>query len=219
MRRTFYRRTFSKMGKGSLRGSVFALCASAIGSGVLSLPYVLKLNGWGLGLFFIGVGALAAQWSNKILARLAVEHDVPNLSQLALRAGGPALAKALAGMVFTYVLGGCISYQIIIASLGRYVCLKFGMDPDLANSVQLRVYFTVGAAVALLFPLAMKRDMSAFRYVSLASIGALFYTGIVLIVELPEYYREFGRGVPKPLYRIDFNIFTGSAMTFFAYTC
>jgi hypothetical protein len=55
-RRNFYDRAFGKLGKGSLRGSIFALCASAIGSGVLSLPYVLGLNGWVLGLVFIIVG-------------------------------------------------------------------------------------------------------------------------------------------------------------------
>lgn len=33
--RTFFNRAFGKLDKGSLRGSIFALCASAIGSGVL----------------------------------------------------------------------------------------------------------------------------------------------------------------------------------------
>lgn len=56
-RKNFYKRAFGKLGKGSLRGSIFALCASAIGSGVLSLPYVLGLNGWVLGLAFIIIGA------------------------------------------------------------------------------------------------------------------------------------------------------------------
>jgi len=56
-RRNFASRAFGKLEKGSLRGSIFALCASAIGSGVLSLPYVLRLNGWVLGVFFILIGA------------------------------------------------------------------------------------------------------------------------------------------------------------------
>jgi hypothetical protein len=56
-RRNFASRAFGKLEKGSLRGSIFALCASAIGSGVLSLPYVLRLNGWVLGVIFILVGA------------------------------------------------------------------------------------------------------------------------------------------------------------------
>jgi hypothetical protein len=37
-RRTLWKRTFGPMGQGSLRGSIFALCAVAIGSGVLALP-------------------------------------------------------------------------------------------------------------------------------------------------------------------------------------
>ena len=45
-RRSLKDRTFSKLGKGSLRGSIFSLSASAVGAGVLSLPYVLKLCGW-----------------------------------------------------------------------------------------------------------------------------------------------------------------------------
>ena len=80
MRRTFRERTFSKMGAGSIRGSIFALCSSAIGAGVLSLPYVLALNGWAVGIAYIALGAFAAAWSNNILAYRACEHDQRNYS-------------------------------------------------------------------------------------------------------------------------------------------
>ena len=56
-RRTYFNRTFGKLEKGSLRGSIFSLCASAIGSGVLSLPYVLSLSGWAMGFILILIGA------------------------------------------------------------------------------------------------------------------------------------------------------------------
>ena len=75
MRRTFYDRTFSKMEAGSVRGSIFQLSASAIGAGVLSLPYVLALNGYALGIFFICLGAFASGWSNMILAQLACDNE------------------------------------------------------------------------------------------------------------------------------------------------
>jgi hypothetical protein len=57
-RRTYFNRTFGKLEKGSLRGSIFSLCASAIGSGVLSLPYVLSLCGWSMGFILIVIGAI-----------------------------------------------------------------------------------------------------------------------------------------------------------------
>ena len=66
-RRNFSKRAFGKLGKGSLRGSIFALCASAIGSGVLSLPYVLRLNGWILGLVFILLGGFCNVLENHLI--------------------------------------------------------------------------------------------------------------------------------------------------------
>ena len=60
-------------------------------------------------------------------------------------------------------------------------------------------------------------DMSAFRYVSMASIGALLYTAVVLISEAPSYYRaNIDDAEYSPVY-LDMNLFTGASMTFFAF--
>ena len=117
--RTFYDRTFSKLGKGSLRGSIFSLCASAIGSGVLSLPYVLRLCGYIEGTLFMILGATAAQVSLKMLAGLACDHNLPNYSQIAIKAadGKQSLNLVLSGMIMLFMFGSCISYQIIITTL------------------------------------------------------------------------------------------------------
>ena len=93
--RTFAQRAFGKLDKGSLRGSIFALCASAIGSGVLSLPYVLGLNGWVMGLVFIIVGAIAAGWSLFMIAESAIRAKVKNLSKLTNYVGGKKLERFL----------------------------------------------------------------------------------------------------------------------------
>lgn len=120
-RRTIYSRAFSKLGKGSLRGSIFSLCASAIGSGVLSLPYVLKLSGYAFGIIFMILGAVAAQVSLRMLAGLACDHQLPNYSSIAIKAGGQKLNAILSGMIMLFMFGSCISYQIIITSLFKYV--------------------------------------------------------------------------------------------------
>ena len=58
------------MQSGSVRGSIFALCAVAIGAGVLSLPYVLKQVGWILGTILIIIGAVSGYVSmNMIIVR------------------------------------------------------------------------------------------------------------------------------------------------------
>ena len=218
-RQNFFRRSFRKMGKGSLRGSIFSLSACAIGAGVLSLPYVLALCGWVLGISLIVIGAVAAVWSNCILAKLACDHGIPNLSKLAEQGGGKCLNKFLSCCVLIGLFGACLSFQIIITKLFIFVIPKFGMAEKTANSDLVNISFTVGLAALVLFPLSLKRDMSDFRYVSLASIGALLYTGVVLLLEVPEYYQHFKPTKSLPIAYFDLNIFTGSAMTFFAYTC
>jgi len=109
-RRNFWNRTFSKLDKGSLRGSIFALCASAIGSGVLSLPFVLKLCGMGLGILFICIGAIAACWSMYLIIDASMIAKVKNYSQLANKAGGLKLERLLQINILIYMFGSCISY-------------------------------------------------------------------------------------------------------------
>ncbi len=80
-------------------------------------------------------------------------------------------------------------------------------------------------ALVVLFPLSLIRDMSGFRHISVISIFALIYTGIVLICELPEYIKAYRNPNPNlPIVEVeyacfDWNIFTGASITFFAYTC
>ena len=68
-------------------------------------------------------------------------------------------------------------------------------------------------------PLSLKTDMSAFKYASLLSIACLTYTAIVLLIELPNLYKENHDLTPyQPLF-LDFNLLTGASMTFFAFQC
>ena len=109
-RRSYFDRTFSPLGKGSIRGSIFALCASAIGSGVLTLPYVLALNGWAAGISFMIIAALAARTTLSMLANSACELGLPNYSKIVERAGGKKLTILLQVMIILFMYISCIGY-------------------------------------------------------------------------------------------------------------
>jgi amino acid permease len=126
----------------------------------------------------------------------------------------------LSAMILVFMFGSCISYQIIMTSLLQYVVLQFGgSDPDFVKGIKFRLLVSLPIAVIFLTPLSLKRDMSAFRYVSMASIAALLYTAIVLIAELPQYVKANKPSADiSPAY-LDWNVFTGCSMTFFAFQC
>ena len=60
------------MHKGSLRGSIFALMSTAIGAGILSLPYVFKEVGIILGIIFLSIGAISTYYA---IVFLSVESN------------------------------------------------------------------------------------------------------------------------------------------------
>ena len=71
-RRSFYDRTFTKLDKGSVRGSIFNLVSAALGGGVLSLSYVFVLSGWLTGLLLIALGTVAGIWSNLLIIQMSI---------------------------------------------------------------------------------------------------------------------------------------------------
>lgn len=112
--RSFYDRTFSKLERGSVRGSIFNLVSSALGGGVLALGYIFVLSGWGLGLVLLLIGYGASLWSNLILAQMAEMYKLKNLDEVAFKAGGECFRKFLQILIITYVFGCVIGFQIFI---------------------------------------------------------------------------------------------------------
>ena len=94
-------------------------------------------------------------------------------------------------------------------------------DPGFFDTWQYRAIEAAPIALVVLFPLSLIRDMSGFRHISVISVFALIYTGIVLICELPEYIKAYRSSplVEVEYACIDWNFFTGASITFFAYTC
>lgn len=98
------------MQQGSVRGSIFALCAVAIGAGVLSLPFVLNMNGAILGTLLIIIGAVSGYYSMYMILVRSIETKCKNFSELSMKAGGKALTVLLQISILSFMFGACVSY-------------------------------------------------------------------------------------------------------------
>lgn len=80
--RTWFSRTFSPMAVGSVRASIYTLCASVIGAGELTLPLALSQSGIVLGLFMlISLGCLFTYYY-QLLARVCYSEGIFDYIQL-----------------------------------------------------------------------------------------------------------------------------------------
>ena len=198
------------------------MVSSSLGGGVLSLSYVFVLSGWGTGLILVAIGAIASTWSNLIIAKMCATKGLRNLDDMATRAGGKCLSKTLQLAMILYALGACIGYQIFIAEMFAYIFSALIPSAlDFIDSFEFRLVVNVPCAALVLFPLSLKRDMSALAFAGVLSVGALTYTLIVMLIETPFYYKEYVHADQTIIYafKLDWNILTSFSLVFFAYTC
>lgn len=218
-RKTFFSRTFSTIGPGSIRGSIFTLCNAAIGAGVLSLPYVFALCGYVVGVFYIFLGAFASMWANRILAYYALKHGKKNYNDLISLAWGKFGANWLLYCIQIYVFGTLCSYQIILNSLFAYSLTQFGISEEQSRSKLYATYYAVPLAAFILFPLSCLEDMSKLKNVSILSLVAIIYITVMFVVEMPRFYNYYKDiAFAHPVYW-DWNLFPGFAMICFSYAC
>ena len=199
------------------------MISAALGGGVLSLSYVFVLSGWAVGLVLLCIGAIAGIWSNLLIAKLATAHNLKNLDEMAFRAGGTCLRKFLQIMMVVYATGACTGYQIFMGQLLSYLFEQIlpERDDHFLESFEFRLIVNAPIAGVILLPLSLKRDMSSLAFAGVLSVVAMFYTMLVLVVEMPFYWKEYRHmeGIEMRAFIFDANILTSFSLVFFAYTC
>ena len=89
------------------------MCASAIGTGVLTFPKVFEENGWVFGFMMILMGAISNYWSLYMLVQRARHHNLYSYNEIAEKAGGPLLMRILQVSILIYIFANCLACTIV----------------------------------------------------------------------------------------------------------
>jgi len=171
------------MASGSLRGSIFNLSSSFLGSGLLTLPYVMKIMGVIPATLACILSAVTFFLSSKVLMLFASYYSSHSYSSLIQEAFGKATNNIFLMIVIVGFMGSTISYLILITGLILDV-----FEGSLEQKELMRPY--VCAIICLiLFPLSLIKKISKFRYVSVLLQFVILAIIVVLIVELPMYLK------------------------------
>ena len=206
-------RTFSKIQPGSVRGSIFTLVSTAIGSGCLSLPGRMANSGIFLHLIIMFITASVAYLSIVTIARTAEKYNTYAFSDLIAKSLGHRWGVLIDFIIIIYIYGTVIGYQILV---GEFV-------PSILGSLTLHGNFTIERDVAMIIinaaiiiPLGMLRNLSALRFASIVSVVALVMIAIILMAELPFFNHHYNE-----LHYFDFNlnIFSSYAVTLYSFVC
>jgi sodium-coupled neutral amino acid transporter 10 len=182
-------RTFSKMRTGSLRGSIFTLCLTAVGPEYLFSAAMLGYNGLSLGLLVIGLSGFVSRMSLNILVRTVAKTQIYEYSKLVEHYYSKAWATLLEVFVITYELGMLIGLQVVLSDILPVLLGAFGVTARPVVSGRVSI---VLLNLLVMTPLSMCRSLSSLQYISLSGILGICYVTLVTCAEFPFFYEEHG---------------------------
>jgi amino acid permease len=171
------------MQPSSVRACVITLMATALGSGVLTLPYAFSKVGVVLGIVLLTVAAFLGSLSLMILMVSSRYAEAESYSQLLVLATGWKSAGSF--LNFVLAVYGTAALLALLIFEGDFL-------PAIAASLGYELGRTqaILAAAVTVWPLVLPEKVSALRYVAAVSPFAILFVAGNVIVQEPLRAQE-----------------------------
>jgi len=187
--RTWTDRTFSILEPGCVRGSIFTLCSSTIGAGVLSLPYAVWDCGLLLGFLLLILGGLVFGLYYMVLIISSERTRIYSYVGLMESLYGSCWKHFTEVSVIIYSFGLLTAVQAILAEFSMQLFFHLQMVDDTAD-VHTRMLILLLANAFLLLPACLKPELASLRYLSLISVGSIGFLALVIFLQAPFYISQ-----------------------------
>lgn len=212
---TWAKRTFGKMNKGSLRGSIFTLLSTAIGSGCLALPLALKYMGLILGVFMLLFTAVIAYFGLINIALAADHYKTYHYPHLVAKTLGKKWGFAVDVLMVVYLWATLVTYQVLLGEFSPSFLRSMNIH---GTEFELRILPMLAANFFIMLPLGLFRELTNLRFVSMFGAFSLGYVALLVIIEFP-YFVGANNYSDMTYAKIDMNVFATFSICLYAYAC
>uniref|UniRef100_A0A0G4GQ76 Amino acid transporter transmembrane domain-containing protein n=1 Tax=Chromera velia CCMP2878 TaxID=1169474 RepID=A0A0G4GQ76_9ALVE len=211
-------RTFSRMTPGGVRSSIFTLLSTALGIGVLTLPFAIARVGLILGLCLLVVNGLLGTLTTLILVVAVKMKSAKSYSDLMGRVGGRGAQMLSDFSLFCYGMGCVITFLVVFGDFTSKLTEAADFPAVLKNKSLL-----IGIGAFACAPLSLPEKLSALRYAALIPVAVLSGLAIVMTCRFfvvgSERVEEGGAGPPGtlPMFFVDWDVFRANSIFLFAF--
>jgi len=204
---------------GSIWGSTFNLCNSAIGAGILALPYAVKEAGLVLGMICMICMCLTLAFTLKILVWTNRLHpEAKSYEKLVLSLFGARASILVTFSVILTTFGACTGFLVIIADLlPPIVELMVGADYEWVYS---RITVALVVSIFGILPLASLKNFNSLRFSSTMAIVSVTFTVFVVVFRSAQHFPLSETTKSQINYfNFDFGVFDALPLISFAFGC
>jgi sodium-coupled neutral amino acid transporter 11 len=204
--------------KSSLAGCTANLINAIVGSGIVGIPYAVKMAGFGAGLILILACAVLTEKSLRLLVFTAKHVHVATYETAAEAAFGKAGFRFVVVNMFIMAYGAMLSYLMIVKDSFSLVA---GVDPD---NLPVKRAILVAVSLSIMVPLSSQRDMANLSFTSRFSvvIDTILVCLVAYNAPITESLEHIG-GISTLFTRDEFihfdTVFVGLGVLSFAFVC
>jgi solute carrier family 38 (sodium-coupled neutral amino acid transporter), member 11 len=213
--------------KSSMVGTASNLINAIVGCGIVGIPFAIRQSGFGAGVLLILFVALVTEKSLRLLVDTAKHVHVPSYEMLAEACFGVTGFRFVAINMFLSAYGGMISYLMLVKDSFGSLLLGSAEEWEegraiAEDSVMMRRTILLVISLAVMLPLACKRDMADLAFTS--RLNVFIDITLVALVAYNAPIREAAEKaaeVEHPtsmLIHVD-TIFIGLGVLSFAFVC
>jgi len=202
---------------GSIWGSTFNLSNSAIGAGILALPFAVRESGLALGILFMVLMSLTLCFTLKILIWTnRIQPAAKSYEKLVWAIFGKKVSILVTASVILTTFGACTGFLVIIADLLPPIVKQIVDNDFLAD----RRTITIAVSIIGIIPLACLPNFNSLRFSSTMAIVSVTFTVFVVILRssqslvdgpsVSSHYKAFNLGL---------GIFDALPLISFAFGC
>lgn len=191
----WFERTFSKMGKDSLRGSIFIMLLTALGTGIFTLHHIFNEIGIVPSIILvILVGCCFFLASDMLIHSIRHAPKCQSITDLNRQILGKVGFVVYDIIMFVYIMlcliaGMTSMSKIIYLNFNEYIWQFIHVDDKQKTFEHFNQYFAYVLGF-LLFFLVAQREIENLRYFSLYSFFIFVLVVCIFIVQAPLYISD-----------------------------
>lgn len=212
LRLSWWDRTFSPINPGSVRGSILTFCSNAIGAGLLSLAYAVKLAGIIPGVCMLVLGCFIYRFYYRVIVRAQDKTQQFTFIGMIQSMFGETSRRVLEICLCMALFGFLCAFQALSAQYLTDIFLIFSseFDPERVRKVVL-----LAISLFIHTPLVIPKRLSSLRYASAICIFSILYIAFVLVVQTPSYLSQQTPEIR--FFKLDSSVLDALNLTLFAY--
>lgn len=164
-------------------GAVFALVQSALGSGILALPYGLAQTGLPIGYVLMFCALMLNAYSSTLLIKIGETLKRRNFERMAIVTCGPCYAKFLNIVLVIDALLKVIGLHVICKNLLPHALRSIAGTDSLAPILTSTYFLGPVLTLCFFYPLALIRNLKILQYMGLVGFTATLYFVFLVVLE------------------------------------